>query len=257
MNIQNAIGKFANEARAEQPHETRQADQIHVVLVQFGDEHAVVHLAIQTFGWQADRGQPSRERRFQPARLRPVRDDHRNLHAEHAQRAARHARRNRLEVRAAPRDQDAQPLHRYSTRGLPRCTATTLPMRNGVSTPSTPSAPLAMLAAIASKFEQRPEIRMPSRFTGTPRAACRAAQPPRFPCGTASRPAYSARFPPLPCPARAPPVSFPRPDSRCGGSRLPECRQSAAALQKAEGSSTPPSRSTPRTPWAACAVYCR
>src|ERR1019366_9181132 len=114
MNIQNTLRELASEARAEQPHEARQADQIDVVLVQFRRQLPVVHLAIQTLGWQA----------------------------------------------------------------------------HGVQ------------------------------------------------------------------PARAQPESSPRPDSKCAGNRPPEYRRSAAALQTAEGSSTPRSRSSPRTPWAACAAYC-
>src|ERR1035441_10467010 len=52
--------------------------------------------------------------------------------------------------------------------------------------------------------------------------------------------------------------SFPtrRSSDLCGGNRLPECRQSPAELQTAEGSSTPPCRSPPRTAGAACAAYC-
>src|ERR1019366_3520188 len=135
-------------ARAEQPHETRQADQVHAVAVQFRRQHAVGYLAIQTFGWQAHGAQPARERRFEAARLRAVGDHHRNLGV---QLVLGDVIGDGLEVRSAPGNQDAQALHRYSTRGRPRFRVTTLPMRNGVSPSllSTASAFTAVRAGTA------------------------------------------------------------------------------------------------------------
>ena len=47
MDIQNALGKFADEMAAQDPHVARQADQIHTASPQFVDQLAIVHFPIE------------------------------------------------------------------------------------------------------------------------------------------------------------------------------------------------------------------
>src|SRR5262245_33721898 len=150
MNIQNAARKFADERRTQQPHVSRQAHQLNPTAPQFVDHLPVVHFAVQPFRGQTYGIQPSPARRFQSGRLRPIADHDGDLRV---QCAARHPIRNRFEVRPAAGEEYSQSPQRYSTRGRPRLTWTTLPIRQGrspifFSTVSAFTAPRAPTAKI-------------------------------------------------------------------------------------------------------------
>ncbi len=53
VDVQNPHRELPHEVGAQQPHEARQADQIHLVLLQFRDHHAVVDFAVESLRWQS------------------------------------------------------------------------------------------------------------------------------------------------------------------------------------------------------------
>src|SRR5439155_1309660 len=93
-------------------------------------QHAVIYFAIPALGWHTHRVEATLPRDLQAARFGTIRDHHGDGSLD---RARGDVVRDGLEVRSTAGQQDAQPLHRYSTRGRPRLCGATTPMRTGFS----------------------------------------------------------------------------------------------------------------------------
>src|SRR6185503_20169515 len=124
VNVQDTLVERTHEGGAQQAHEARQAYQIDLAPVELIDQQSVIDFAIQAFRGDRDGIEPPVARDGKPAGFRPVADHHRYLRVE--------ASGSRLigygfEVGSAAGEQNAQPLHRYSTRGPPRLAVMTRP----------------------------------------------------------------------------------------------------------------------------------
>src|SRR5262249_20132317 len=97
MNIQNTVRKLRHEVVAQQVHNPTQADQINLLLVQNGDDLAVVRFALQAFRWNQPRIEATLLRFLQTLRVRAVGDYDGDLSVRNL--SAGDVVRNRHEVR--------------------------------------------------------------------------------------------------------------------------------------------------------------
>jgi hypothetical protein len=100
--------ELANEIAAEDAHIAGETNKIDLVGAQFSDQLAVVNLAVEPFGRQQHRPHSSIARGGESRCVGAIGNDDRNLGSKAF---FRHGIGNRQEIRAAARQQNAQPLH--------------------------------------------------------------------------------------------------------------------------------------------------
>ena len=126
------------------------------MLAELFQKHAVIDFTVEALGGNANRVQAALAGHFQAARLGAIAEDHGNRRVQFA---GGDAIGDGFEIRAAAGDQNAEALHRYSTRGPPRFCATTSPARNGDS-PSFASSVSALAARRAGTARIMPTPRL-------------------------------------------------------------------------------------------------
>ena len=84
VNVQDPVGKCAHELRREDPHISRQADQVHAVLVQASDHLGIVFRALASRRRNGKRSQPHLARGGQSGGVGLVGQYHRDLRAQQA-----------------------------------------------------------------------------------------------------------------------------------------------------------------------------
>ena len=139
VDVQDAAGERADEPAREDPHKAGEADEPDAMLVERPAEGHVVRDAVtEVLRVEPDGGDAARPRARERRRLLLVSNDD-----DHARRVARPRGgvEERLEVRAAPRDEDAHPQPvvvgaRHATSSTPRAPLTISPMRTARSPPS-------------------------------------------------------------------------------------------------------------------------
>src|SRR5580704_1310698 len=82
VNVENAVGKLADETSAQQPHESGEADEIHLPLLQFLQQQPVVNFAIQALGWDRRGFDAPRARRLQTLSVGPAGNYHADFSLE-------------------------------------------------------------------------------------------------------------------------------------------------------------------------------
>ena len=108
MNVQDALRKFFHKIRRQQPHVSRETNEINISLAQSRDDQFVVSFALETFGRNDARFDSARTRSLDSLRSLPVAHDNRNFSVGNASRG--NAFRQRLKIRTAPGKQDANVL---------------------------------------------------------------------------------------------------------------------------------------------------
>jgi hypothetical protein len=113
MDIQNSLRKLLHEPGREQPHVSGKANEIDGVLLQHGNNLAVVLFARFAFGRNHDRTEPTLARSGDSRRVGLVRDDDGDTRIRNAARI--NAVGNRDEVRSASGKKYAQIFHFWQT----------------------------------------------------------------------------------------------------------------------------------------------
>src|SRR6266404_8071986 len=96
VNIQNAVWKRRHKVRRQQAHISGKANQVHLVLVQDGDDLPVVGFTLQTFRWNHARSNAARFGTLDTGRAFAVTDDHGDFRVRNPARGD--AVRQRLEI---------------------------------------------------------------------------------------------------------------------------------------------------------------
>src|SRR5579864_5553166 len=109
MNIQNALWKLLHKPRGQQPHISRETNQINAVLLESRDDFAIMFLAGLAFRGNHQSIQPALAGSRDSWRVRPVRDDNADPRIRNSPR--RNTVRNGDKVRPAPRKKYAQRFH--------------------------------------------------------------------------------------------------------------------------------------------------
>ena len=109
MHIQDAVRKRAHKLRAQDSHISRQAHQVHAMLVQPCDHLRIVFRALASCRGHSKRGQPPLARDCQPGRLCLVREHHCDLRTRQPVPADRI--RDRDKIRSSPGEQYPESLH--------------------------------------------------------------------------------------------------------------------------------------------------
>ena len=109
FDVEDAVRIARDEGRAQQPHVARQADDLDAAPLELGVHARVVRLARQPAMVEDDRLDAARLRALEPGRRGDVADDEPDARRDLS---GFDRLQDRLHVRAAPRDQDADALHR-------------------------------------------------------------------------------------------------------------------------------------------------
>ena len=109
VNIEHALREGPHEIRAQQAREARQAHQVDRIPVELVDQPVVIRDALHAERRQQDCVQATLPRRLEPLSTGPISNYDRDLGLDSA---AGHLIGDSFEVGAAPRQQNAQPLHR-------------------------------------------------------------------------------------------------------------------------------------------------
>ena len=113
MDVENPLRKLLHEPRREQAHVSREADQIHIVLLERGDDFAVVFLSRLALRWNHQRIQAALPCRGDARCVRFVGDDNGNARVRDAARVD--AVGDGDEVRAASGEKNAEGMHRVKS----------------------------------------------------------------------------------------------------------------------------------------------
>src|ERR1700728_387648 len=118
MNIQNALRKLLHKPAREQPNISRKADQFYSVLLERGDNLAIVLLPQLAFRWNDDRVQPPLSCGSNSGCVRLVGDDDCDSGIRNAARI--YAVRDSDEVRPASGEENAERFHSGEHHNSPR-----------------------------------------------------------------------------------------------------------------------------------------
>ncbi len=116
MNIQNPPRELLHKPRREQPHVSRKADEIHIVLLERRDDFAVVLFSWLALRWNHERIQPALPRRGDARCVRFVGDDNGNSRVRDAARID--AVGDGDKIRAASGEENAKGMHDVSATQL-------------------------------------------------------------------------------------------------------------------------------------------
>src|SRR6185437_8853404 len=114
MDVENALGKLLHEPGGKQPHVSRQANEIDLVLAKHRDHLPVVCLALLAFGRHHDRGNSHPSRHVEPTGVRHIR--YRDRNASVGDFAACDILCDDFKVGASSGKQNANILHKVVSR---------------------------------------------------------------------------------------------------------------------------------------------